>query len=50
MKNILFACDLDNTLIHSYKSKREGDICIEWIKDKEQSKIKLLLFQLLRGL
>ena len=34
---ILFASDLDNTLIHSYKYKKEGDICVEWIKDKEQS-------------
>ena len=33
----LFASDLDNTLIHSYKYKKEGDICVEWIKDKEQS-------------
>ena len=39
MKNILIACDLDNTLIHSYKQKRDGDICIEWIHDKEQSYI-----------
>lgn len=33
---ILFACDLDNTLIYSYKHKHEGDICIEILKDKEQ--------------
>ena len=37
MKNILITCDLDNTLIHSYKHKRENDICIEWLNDKEQS-------------
>ncbi len=36
MKKILFTCDLDNTLIHSYKHKRNYDICIEWIKGKEQ--------------
>lgn len=36
MSRILFACDLDNTLIHSYKHKREGDICIEWIDGKQQ--------------
>ena len=39
MKNILIACDLDNTLIHSYKQKRDGDMCIEWINGKEQSYI-----------
>lgn len=26
---ILFACDLDNTLIHSYKRADENDICVE---------------------
>ena len=36
MNKILFVSDLDNTLIHSYKKKREGDRCIEWIHDKEQ--------------
>ncbi len=36
MKKILMACDLDNTLIHSYKKKKEGDVCIELIKGKEQ--------------
>ena len=48
MKNILFACDLDNTLIHSYKSKREGDICIEWIKDKEQGYISSEVIEMIR--
>ena len=36
MKKILFLCDLDNTLLYSYKHRREGDICIEILKDKEQ--------------
>ncbi len=36
MKKILFACDLDNTLIHSKRYKAEGDVCIEWIDGKEQ--------------
>lgn len=36
-KRILFASDLDNTLIHSYKRKKEGDICIERKNGKEQS-------------
>ena len=26
---ILFASDLDNTLIHSYKRADEGDVCVE---------------------
>lgn len=37
MKNILFATDLDNTLIHSYKTKTDSDICVEYLNDKEQS-------------
>ena len=36
MRKVLFTCDLDNTLLHSYKHKREGDVCIEILKDKEQ--------------
>ena len=39
MKKILFACDLDNTLIHSWKHKREGDICVEWLNGNEQGYI-----------
>ena len=38
-KNLIFATDLDNTLIHSYKSKRDGDICIEKYQGKEFSYI-----------
>lgn len=30
---ILFECDLDNTIIHSYKKADENDICIEIGKD-----------------
>ena len=48
MNNLLFGCDLDNTLIHSYKSKREGDICIEWIKDKEQGYISSEVIEMIR--
>ena len=36
MKKILVACDLDNTLIHSYKYRREDDICVEIFKGREQ--------------
>lgn len=34
--SILFACDLDNTLLYSFKHKCEGDICVEVLKGKEQ--------------
>lgn len=33
---ILFACDLDNTLIYSYKKKQDGYICVEINKGREQ--------------
>lgn len=36
MKRTIFASDLDNTLIHSYKHKREGDICVELLNGIEQ--------------
>lgn len=35
-RKILFACDLDNTLIHSYKNKKDGDVCVEWLDGQEQ--------------
>ncbi|MBE8948972.1 MAG: HAD hydrolase family protein, partial [Quinella sp. 3Q1] len=34
---ILFACDLDNTLIYSYKHRRAEDICVEIYDGREQS-------------
>lgn len=37
MKRILFASDLDNTLIHSYKHREESDICAELYQNREQS-------------
>ena len=48
MKKILFACDLDNTLIYSYKHRREGDLCIELLKEKEQGFISEQSAELLR--
>ena len=48
MKKILFACDLDNTLIHSYKHKTDGDICIEIYNDREQSFISSRAVELLK--
>ena len=37
MKKILFASDLDNTLIHSHKHKSDSDICVELYQEQEQS-------------
>ncbi len=34
---MLFVCDLDNTLIHSYKKRNMGDICVEIRNGKELS-------------
>lgn len=36
MKKILFASDLDNTLLFSYKHKQPGDRCVEWLEGREQ--------------
>ena len=48
MKKILFACDLDNTLIHSHKLKAAGDICVEIYDGKEQSFISSRAVELLK--
>ncbi len=45
----LFACDLDNTLIHSYKHKTDDDICIEIYNGREQSFISRRTAELLSG-
>lgn len=34
--SILFACDLDNTLLYSYKKRQDDFICIELNKGREQ--------------
>ena len=44
----LFACDLDNTLIHSYKHKTADDICIEIYNGREQSFISSRTVELLK--
>lgn len=36
MRNVLFACDLDNTLLYSYKHRKAGDLCVEKIQGREQ--------------
>lgn len=50
MKKILFACDLDNTLIHSLKHKKDDDVCIERIGDKEQGFMSQRTLELLNQL
>lgn len=37
MEKIIFACDIDNTLIYSKKHPHEGWPCVEWIHEKEQA-------------
>lgn len=34
MKKIVLACDLDNTLIHSLRQYRSGDVCVEEVDGK----------------
>ena len=45
---VLFACDLDNTLIHSHKTRRADDICIEIYEGREQSFISARALDLLK--
>ncbi|GHV27676.1 hypothetical protein FACS1894167_03100 [Synergistales bacterium] len=45
---ILFASDLDNTLIHSYKAAKPGDICVETKDGKELSFMPPEAFMLLK--
>ena len=37
MTKLLFACDMDNTLIYSHRYPHEGWECVEWIQGREQS-------------
>ena len=50
MTKNLFACDLDNTLIHSYKHRADGDICIEIYNGREQSFISCRVAELLKNI
>ena len=47
---ILFACDLDGTLIHSYKTRRADDVCIEHYDGREQSFIARNALERLKNL
>lgn len=44
---MIFACDLDNTLIHSYKTEKKGDVCVEWKDGKELSFMSRYSYDLL---
>ncbi len=46
-KKILFACDLDNTLLHSHRRRAEGAICAEVLDGKEQSFLTPLAYKLI---
>lgn len=50
MSKLLLACDLDNTLLYSYKHKRDGDVCVELLHEKEQGFMTPRTVELLRGL
>ncbi len=45
---ILFACDLDNTLIYSYKKAAESSICVETMGEKELSYMTPRAYSLLQ--
>jgi hydroxymethylpyrimidine pyrophosphatase-like HAD family hydrolase len=47
-KKILFACDLDDTLLHSHRKKRGGDICVEYLYGRPQGYISPALADALR--
>ena len=47
-KKILFACDLDNTLLISHRQRQNDDICVEYVQGKEQSFMTVKAIDLLR--
>lgn len=50
MEKIILACDLDNTLLYSYRYRQPGDICVEWINGKRQGYMTPKTIRLLRKL
>ena len=48
MKDIVFASDLDNTLLYSRSHKREGDVCVEHIKGEAHGFMTPLAIERLR--
>ena len=49
-KKILFACDLDNTLLISHRKKQNDDMCVEHVHGKEQSFMTVKSIALLQKL
>jgi hydroxymethylpyrimidine pyrophosphatase-like HAD family hydrolase len=49
-EDVIFATDIDNTLIHSYKRKPDGGVCVEKRGDKELSYMSREAFGRLRAL
>ena len=47
---MIIACDLDNTLLYSYKHKQPNDICVEFINGKEQGYMAPNAYALLRDI
>ena len=48
MKDVVFASDLDNTLLYSRSHKREGDICVEHIEGRAHGFMTPLAIERLR--
>jgi hydroxymethylpyrimidine pyrophosphatase-like HAD family hydrolase len=42
-EHILFACDIDDTLIRSWRKRRDSDVCIEYLDNKPQAYIASIL-------
>lgn len=47
-KRILFASDLDNTLLFSHRHAAPGDVCVEWLDGEEQGFFSPRTIELLR--
>lgn len=48
MQSVILACDLDNTLLYSYKHKANDDVCVEWNQDKPQGFMLPTAYELIR--
>lgn len=49
-KKIVFACDIDDTLIHSYRKRQDCDICVEQLNGKPQGFMSKILYDTLSNL
>jgi hydroxymethylpyrimidine pyrophosphatase-like HAD family hydrolase len=47
MDKIIFACDIDNTLLRSWRKKHDGDICVEHIDGQPKNYISSKLVKVL---